>query len=235
MSEQHFDRNTPWDQIGSTAVPVDLSSTRLHPTYERLHSQEIHCGFSAESMIATKHGLASVSQLSVGTPVLTRDHGYQPLISLHRCPARSANSGLKTVLMRQGALGCGLPSDDIYMPSEHLLLVLDTPSEIGFREYLVRAKDLIQDRAGVRYQIRQASIYAVLFEHHEIILANGIWMSSSFQPSDTCSSVLTVAQKALLAVEEPKPISISRPVMASACAEQRFSRTNRALGIFGSN
>ena len=235
MSEQHFDRNTPWDHIGSTAVPVDLRSTRRHPIDEGLQPQGIHCGFCAESMIATKHGLAPVSKLSIGTPVLTRDHGYQPLAGLQRCPDASADSGLKTVLIRQGALGSGVPSEDIYMPAEHLLLVLDRPAEIGFREYLVRAKDLVQDRAGVRYQIRQTSIYAVLFERHEIILANGIWMSSSFRPPATYRSVLTAAQKALLSVEEPKPISMSRPVMTSACAEQRFSRTNRALGIYGSN
>ena len=235
MSEQHFDRSTSWDEIGATAVPVVLNSTFPLPTKEGLPSQGYLCGFSAESMIATKLGLTSVSQLSIGTPILTRDHGYQPLAGLLRCPDHPANLDFQTVLIRKGALGCDLPTSDIFMPAEQLLLVLDTPAETGFREYLVRAKDLIQDRAGVRYQTSQGSIYAVLFENHEIIAANGIWTSSSFRPPDAYSSILTSAQKTLLAVDEQKPVAISRPIMAANNAAQRFSRTNRALGIYASN
>ena len=235
MSEQHFDRNTSWDRVSSTAVPIVLDFSTQFAAEEHSYSQGYHCGFCVETMIATKHGLAPVSQLSVGTHILTRDHGYQPLAGLLRCPDRPANRGFKTVLIRKGALGCNLPTEDIYIPAEQLLLVLDTPAATGFCEYLVRAEDLIQDRAGVRYQTNQGSIFAVLFENHEIILANGIWSSSSFMPSDACSTILTAAQNALLAVEEPNPIAISRPVMSGTRAKQKFSRTNRALGIYGSN
>jgi len=235
MSEQHFERNTSWDRVSSTAVPVGLNSNTQFFVEEGLLSQAYHCGFSGESMIATKHGLVPVSELSVETPILTRDHGYQPLASLLRCPDRPADTGFKTVLIRKGALGCDLPTEDIYMPAEQLLLVLDKPATTSFCEYLVRAEDLIQDRAGMRYHTSQGSIFAVLFEEHEIIQANGIWTSSSFRPPDTHTAILTAAQKALLAINEPKPVVISRPVMTGTRAKHRFSRANRALGIYGSN
>ena len=106
MSEQHFDRNTSWERVSSTAVPIVLDFSTQFAAEERSYLQGYHCGFCDESMIATKHGLAPVSQLSVGTPILTRDHGYQPLAGLLRCPDRPANRGFKTVLIRKGALGC---------------------------------------------------------------------------------------------------------------------------------
>ena len=43
------------------------------------------------------------------------------------------------------------------------------------------------------------------------------------------------SEKALLALSDPKPMRISRPVMTAKRAKQLFSRTNRTLGIYRSN
>ena len=143
---------------------------------------------------------------------------------------RTSNS-----LHSQRLFGCNLPTEDIFMSPDQLLLVLDEPGAVQFREHLVWAEDLIQDRAGVRYEPNTMSAFAIVFEDHEIILANGIWTSSSIRQFDADGSLLTAQQKELLAVSDPKPMRISRPVMTAKRAKQLFSRTNRTLGIYRSN
>ena len=235
MSEQHFDRNTLWDRSHSAPVPSVTRPNGQGAADAFLQSQSYVCLFFAGSLIATKNGLLSVSKLSAGNPILTRDHGYQSPTHLLGFPNHRMHEEHQTVFIRKGALGCNLPTEDIFMPPDQLLLVLDEPGAVQFREHLVRAEDLIQDRAGVRYEPNTMSAFAIVFEDHEIILANSIWTSSSIRQLDADGSILTAEQKELLALSDPKPMRISRPVMTGKRAKQLFSRTNRTLGIYRSN
>ena len=87
----------------------------------------------------------------------------------------------------------------------------------------------------MRYEPNTMSAFAIVFNDHEIILANGIWTSSSIRQLDADGSILTAEQKELLALSDPKTMRISRPVMTGKRAKQLFSRTNRTLGIYRSN
>ena len=235
MSDKFFDRNTSWDSVNATPVNMALGYTgdRSEETLDQFQTG-YGSSFFAESLIATKQGLIPVSALAVGTLVLTRDHGFQPVAGVVRIPSRPSKTAVKTVFIRQGALGCDLPSTDIYVPANQLLLVLDTCPSTGLREYLALAEDLIQDRAGMRYQTSKSSKFSILFDAHEIIMANGLWLSSSFKLSGLRSTVLTAAQRKLLVLDEPLPVTISRPILTSSQAKDKFARTKRTFGIYNS-
>ena len=87
----------------------------------------------------------------------------------------------------------------------------------------------------MRYEPNTMSAFAIVFEDHEIILANGIWTSSSIRQYDANGFILIAEQKDLLALSDSKPMRISRAVMTGKLAKQLFSRTNRTVGIYRSN
>ena len=76
--------------------------------------------------------------------------------------------------------------------------------------------------------------FSILFDAHEIIMANGLWLSSSFKLSGLRSTVLTAAQRKILALYEPLPVTISRPILTSSQAKDKFARTKRTFGIYNS-
>ena len=234
MSE-NFDRKISWNRATSTAVPDAFEALRTPPDDRLDHGQfGFSCSFSADSLIATKQGPTPVSELSVGTRILTRDHGFQPLLRVVRHPSSPKNQAVKTIFIRQGALGRELPTVDMHVPANQLFLVLDLCPKTGLREYLVRAEDLLHDRAGMRYKASKNSQYSVFLDKHKIILANGLWVSSSFE-CRLNSDALSAAQRKLLALNDPEPINITRPIMESNQVHKLFGRANRSRGLYDLN
>ena len=162
--------------------------------------------FTPGTTIDTNRGAVAVEHLVVGDRVLTRDNGFQ---TVRWAGAKSlgtadlqANPSLQPVLIRQGALGHGLPLADMRVSPQHRMLLTGARAELLFGEAEVLAPALyLVGIPGVERTICQRVSYLhVMFDQHEIICANGAW-SESFQPGDramaglgaeTCAELVTI-------------------------------------------
>lgn len=142
--------------------------------------------FVAGSLIDTDKGPKRVEEIAVGDLVLTRDNGYQPVrwVGHHvQTPASmAARPELAAVILRQGALGAGLPLRDMRVSPWHRMLLCGQRAEMMFGEYevLVPAIHLVGQPGITRETAPQTYIH-LLFDEHQILRADGAW-SESFQP-----------------------------------------------------
>lgn len=145
--------------------------------------------FTPGTLIATPQGQRRVETLQVGDSVITRDNGLQPIrwVGQRRLSGAelARDTDLRPVLIRQGALGKGMPERDLLVSPNHRILIVSDQSAFYFedREVLVAAKHLTC-RAGIdTVEASDLTYVHLMFDHHEVILSDGAW-SESFQPGD---------------------------------------------------
>lgn len=150
--------------------------------------QIIMC-FTPGTMIATDKGEVAVETLKPGMRVFTRDNGLQKLRWAGRRDLTRAELAARPefnpVLIRQGALGRGLPDRDMLVSPNHRMLITSDLAAVMFddREVLVAAKHLtIMDGVDI-VEADCVSYIHLMFDHHEVILGDGTW-TESFQPGD---------------------------------------------------
>ena len=156
--------------------------------------------FTPGTQIATPQGERAVERLAVGDWVTTRDNGRQQIRWIGRRELSwgmlQANQHLKPVLIPRGSLGDDLPEHDMMVSPNHRMLVASDLTQLYFDEHevLVAAKHLYGaggirrvDRAGITY-------LHLLFDRHQVIMANGAW-TESFQPDDRTLKGLGNAQR----------------------------------------
>ncbi len=157
----------------------------------RTHYSEIEqiiC-FTPGTMVATDKGEVAVEKLKPGMRVFTRDNGLQKLRWTGRRELTAAELAARPefnpVLIRQGALGRGLPDRDMLVSPHHRMLVTSDLAAVMFddREVLVAAKHLTCLDGVDVVEADSVSYIHVMCEHHEVILADGTW-TESFQPGD---------------------------------------------------
>lgn len=123
--------------------------------------------------LQTARGLIAVERLAPGDMVQTLDHGLQPIRWTGQrmvCRAEQMiEQRLRPVRIAAGALGPGRPRRDLHVTQQHRILV-----RIGKVERLIAAKHLI-GRKGIALSPveRRLSYHHLLFDRHEIILAEG--------------------------------------------------------------
>jgi Ca2+-binding RTX toxin-like protein len=156
--------------------------------------------FTPGTQIATPKGEIAVEDLVVGDRVITRDNGIQVIRWIGRRDLTAAdltvNDTLRAVMIRQGALGYGLPERDMIVSPQHRILISNDETMLYFdeREVLVAAKHLV-GRPGVeRMDATDISYIHVMFDNHEVILSDGAW-TESFQPGDHSLKGLGKAQR----------------------------------------
>ncbi len=136
--------------------------------------------FVQGALIDTPDGQTLIEELEVGSMVLTRDHGPQP-IRWMGSSRRVAWGNDAPIEFAAGALG---HHAKVALSPNHRVLVKSTRAELlfGASEVLIKAKDLIND-STVRRREDGATViyYHVLFDQHEIIRANGL-ESESYHP-----------------------------------------------------
>ncbi|WP_430464653.1 Hint domain-containing protein [Tabrizicola sp.] len=144
--------------------------------------------FTPGTRVQTDKGLRAIEGLVPGDRVLTRDRGYQPIRWVGQksfaAADLQANAALQPVLIRKGALGPGLPTRDMKVSRQHCLLQDGSRSELYFgeREVFVRALHMVGQPGIVEAVVQEVTYIHLMFDHHEVILADGIW-SESFQPA----------------------------------------------------
>ena len=145
--------------------------------------------FTPGTLITTPNGERRVEDLKSGDRVITRDNGLQEIRWLGRrdlsLDELTGAGHLQPILIREGALGNGLPERDMMVSPNHRVLVANDKSALYFedREVLVAAKYLI-GMDGVDWVVTSAVSYIhFMFDQHEVVLSDGAW-TESFQPSD---------------------------------------------------
>lgn len=154
--------------------------------------------FTPGAMIATDKGLRAVETLEAGDRVLTADNGLQPIVwvgrrTLYREDLRHSDE-LQPILIRKDALGEGRPNKDLYVSPKHRFVV-DWLKRDGRREEMLISADRLVDGHGIRpVRALGVSYFHLLFERHQVILANAAW-TESFLPEPDVWQKIGAAQR----------------------------------------
>lgn len=144
--------------------------------------------FTEGTAIQTPSGERRIETLQVGDLVLTLDHGPQPIRWIGRRTVR-ATGDLAPIRFAKGTIG---NHRDLLVSPQHRILCggYMTQLHFGETEVLAPAKSLVDD-FGVTVAYGGMVTYVhVLFDRHEIVLANGA-PSESFFPGHHGLSTLT--------------------------------------------
>ena len=161
-----------------------------------------HCPpcFTPGTKIATPQGERLVEELQVGDKIITRDNGIQEIRwlgmrALTRAEMLQARH-MQPVLIRQGALGYGLPERDMMVSPNHRVLVSNDKTALYFdeSEVLAAAKHLT-GLEGVEFvELPTVTYIHFMFDQHEVVLSDGAW-TESFQPGDQSLAGIGHAQR----------------------------------------
>ncbi len=123
--------------------------------------------------IRTPDGLELIERLSIGSVVMTRDHGAQTIrwIGASNVQAKGKQAPIK---ISSGALGNNIPSRDLYVSRQHRMLLVSKIAQrmFGTSEVLVPAVKLL-DIPGIENDERDEEVtyYHILLDRHEVIYA----------------------------------------------------------------
>ncbi|MAM62533.1 Hint domain-containing protein [Maritimibacter sp. UBA3975] len=143
--------------------------------------------FGSDTRIQTPTGEKKVVRLKPGDLVNTVDNGPQPIrwVAMRRLGPLELrkNPAIRPIRVRQGALGHGLPERDVLLSPQHRVLVRSrlAMGMFGTTEVLVAVRSLLglpgfevaEDVGGVIY-------VHLLFDDHEVVIADGAPMESLF-------------------------------------------------------
>lgn len=143
------------------------------------------CAFGQGTLIATTDGDLPVDWLAAGDLVITRDHGAQRLrwVGHTRLTARqlAETPALRPVLVEPGSFGSGAPEHPLAVSRRHRIFVdgPDVQYYFGTACALAGAERMAEVNAG--YDGKHGYTYFhLLFDRHEVVLANGLWAESMF-------------------------------------------------------
>lgn len=200
--------------------------------------------FTRGTLIATPSGEIAIERLRVGDLVLTRDHGAQPIrwIGMRRLGERelAANGKLRPIRIASGALGGGLPAADLTVSPQHRILVRSKIAQrmFGQAEVLVAARQLLQvEGIDVVEGPGEVTYFHVLFDRHEVILANGAEAESFYTGPNGLRAMPPAAREEILAIlpelaagdHQPQPARALLPGRAARRMVARHLRNGRVL------
>jgi len=145
--------------------------------------------FTPGARILTQTGERPVETLRVGDMVVTRDSGVQAVrwIGRRTVPGRGRFAPVRIA----PAVADGARAELLVSP-QHRLLFTGYKAQLlfGQDEVLVAAKYLIDDVAVTRQPIDEITYIHLMFDHHEVIYAEGI-ATESFHPGDIALSAIS--------------------------------------------
>ena len=151
--------------------------------------------FTPGTAICTITGTRAIETLEVGDLVLTRDNGFKPIawIGIKRVEGAqlAAHDELQPICIPRGSLGDDCPNRDMMVSRQHRMLLTGVRADLlfGSNEVIVKAKDLVSQPGIHQAQLEGVTYVHIMFDQHEIVLANEAW-TESFQPGDSSVSGL---------------------------------------------
>lgn len=131
--------------------------------------------FASGTRLLTEGGLVRIEELGVGDKVLTSDNGYQAILWIGRNTV-PATGKLAPVHITAGALGNGLPSQDLVVSRQHRMLVNSKICQrmFGTCEVLIPAIKLTAlPGIYVREDLDEVTYLHLRTSRHDIIFAEG--------------------------------------------------------------
>ncbi|MDO5647464.1 Hint domain-containing protein [Paracoccus sp. (in: a-proteobacteria)] len=187
--------------------------------------------FAAGTLIDTAHGPVAVEDLTPGDLVHTRDHGLQPVrwVGVSPMAARQLRDApqFRPIRIRAGALGPGMPAQDLVVSPQHRVLVR---SKIAQRmcaspEILVAAKQLLAvDGIDIATDVAHIVYVHILFDQHQIIRSNGADTESLFTGPQALRSIGAAARDELFALFPDLRLPGFRPAPARLLVPGRLAR-----------
>ncbi|MCV2893623.1 Hint domain-containing protein [Lentibacter sp. XHP0401] len=185
------------------------------------NTEEILC-FTAGTLMTTAAGEQPVETLRIGDNIPVARGGTQTIrwISTTRVSARdlARNPKLRPVRITAGSLGNGLPKRDLLVSRQHRMLVRSRVAErmFGAPEALVSAIKLTA-LPGVYVDETVDSVHYVhiLFDQHEIIMAEGAASESLFTGPEALKSVPAAARAELMQLF-PELTTLNHTAIAAA-------------------
>ncbi|APX89780.1 hypothetical protein BV394_08680 [Brevirhabdus pacifica] len=171
---------------GSTVTFDEIEEIRV---VNNIDDPDVCICFTPGTMIATPTGERPVEELREGDRVITRDNGIREISWAGRKPLTRQTMleqpNLRPVLIRAGSLGDNLPERDMMVSPNHRMLIANERTSLYFEEHevLVAAKHLMKVPGIERAKVEDTAYVHIMFEQHEVVLANGAW-TESFQPGD---------------------------------------------------
>lgn len=175
---------------------------------------DISFGLGPDALVATPRGEVRAADLGVGDPILTRDNGIQ---KLRWCGSRI---GAATVRVGRSALGKAQPHKSLTLGSAHCLLWAAEEATLYFedREVFVMSGDMLREPHFCAGEA-DVALSSFLFDAHEVILANGIWVETFLpDPKGVAAFEGEMAETLTAALNErstriPNPYGTARKVL----------------------
>jgi len=194
------DQFAPGEGITFTGASADNSSFTSENT-------GVAC-YAPGKLIETPEGPCAVETVAVGDMVYTLDHGPQPVRWIHSGvhALEKVDIDAKPVLIAAGALGKGLPAQDLIVSAQHRLLVGGCGQLDGWfkTEAFAPAKSLTAI-PGIRHMRGKQSIAWIHFacDHHEVVIANGCLSESLLLGPLVMNELPHIERKALANIFGP--------------------------------
>ncbi|UWR24303.1 Hint domain-containing protein [Sulfitobacter sp. S190] len=155
--------------------------------------------FTPGTRILTEAGERAIDTLRPGDRIITRDHGAQPLRWMGRRSVPGIGH-LAPIELSADSLP-GLSCTTRVSP-QHRFLLSGYEAELlfGEEEVLVAAKHLIDHQSVRRIACPEVTYLHMMFDHHEVVFANGC-ATESFHAADTgMSAVSAKAREEIFAI-----------------------------------
>ena len=184
----------------NTKVQFDQIETIKVVDGAAVKDPEVCICFTPGTLIATPMGARPVESLREGDRVITRDNGIREICWAGQKALTSQMMALqpqlRPILIKAGSLGENLPERDMMVSPNHRMLVANERTSLYFEEHevLVAAKHMLRVPGIERAEVAQTSYVHIMFEQHEVVLADGTW-TESFQPGDYSLDGLGNAQR----------------------------------------
>ncbi|MDD2828684.1 MAG: Hint domain-containing protein [Sulfuricurvum sp.] len=150
----------------NNSANVDYYATYVTDTYS---TTAVNYCFLSGTLITTPNGTTNVESLRIGDEVITTEGIVQKVkwVGIQNCHKMTIPTNRLPVIVRKDALGENIPSEDLYLSSDHALYV---------DGILAHAGALVNDISIVRINRDELetsfTYYHVELEDHSLILAN---------------------------------------------------------------
>ncbi|MDR9428374.1 MAG: Hint domain-containing protein, partial [Salibaculum sp.] len=205
-----FSSAAGWN-TGSNTRLIDSSGDTTDDEGDGLFTVDSAICFARGTRIKTDRGAVPVEDLAVGDLVEILDNGLQPIrwVRSDRQPLEEAAVDAKPVQIKAGALGPGLPSEDLIVSAQHRILVGGAGQfdAVFDSEALAPAKSLT-GAPGIRHMKGKQDITWVHFacDRHEVVIANGCQSESLLLGPMALTTLAAAERRAVTDLFGPAPV-----------------------------